>query len=108
MRLRVSILLGLMVCIIALVYLASRKSTPAVETTAVTNVPSAPSSSFRKIANESATAATELAQPAPPPGSNLWQRLADGEDDFQLSSEQWAEYLRQFVIGPIGRVDSEA
>jgi hypothetical protein len=78
------------------VYLASRKSTPVVETTAVTNVPSATRPSFRKNANLSATAATELAQPTPQPASNLWQRLADGEDDFQLSSGQWAEYLRQF------------
>ncbi|HMJ92054.1 MAG TPA: hypothetical protein VK530_19690 [Candidatus Acidoferrum sp.] len=97
MRLRVFILLALMVGVIGLMFLAARKSdrsTPATAT--ITNSPSATAAAFRRTARASSLAAADLAEHAPVPTSNVFQRIASGELDLHLDSEQLAEYLRQY------------
>src|ERR1043166_4766944 len=96
MRLPVSIILGLILVIVVLISFISRNSKPAIVTVTITNAPAAKLFSFKRFAKTSSAVTTELAEPAPVAATNIWQRLMDGEDDFQLSAEQWAEYLRQF------------
>jgi hypothetical protein len=98
MRFRVAIFLALICGIVGLIYVAGRKA-HAPEPAVASNTPSAPvsRSTFRKTENASAAALTDLAGPAPPHNtSNIFQRIAAGEVDLQLTSEQIAEYLRRY------------
>ncbi len=98
MRLRVLILLAVMIGVIGLVFFATRKSDhSASATTAVTNSPSPVLKSFGKVARTSgALAAADLAEPAALPATNIFQRLTGGLEEFTLTPEQLAEYLRQY------------
>jgi hypothetical protein len=98
MRLRAFIVLGLVVGIVALIYFGRRPfdgERPSLSAAPANTTP-AVRSPF-----QSSTRSEALADAAEPSTSsivtsNLFQRLASGEVDFQLTPEQTAEYLRQF------------
>lgn len=96
MRFRVAIFVGSTVVIFAVIFFASRKSVPTAETAQSANAPTARTTDFRKLARAPSATITELDEPAAPSTSNMLQRLMEGEDDLQLSAEQWSEYLRQY------------
>jgi hypothetical protein len=96
MRFRTFIILALALGMIALVYVAERKSHRTVQapSDSITNPSSAARTAFRKTANTLAPA--DSVEPVPIGTSNIFQRMMSGELDLQLTSEQWAEYLRQY------------
>jgi len=97
MRSRAVILtVALLAGLIALVYLAERKSPSAGESSEspVTHPPARPPSPFRRSASPGPAA--DATPPPPETTSNLFQRLSSGEVDLQLTAEQCAEYLRQY------------
>ena len=96
MRFRTSIILVLALGMIALVYVAGRKSQRTVQapSDSITNPTPATRTAFRKTANP--LASVDAAEPASAGTSNIFQRMMSGELDLQLTSEQWAEYLRQY------------
>ena len=87
--------------VIALVYLAGRRprGPASLDATAGTNRAAlGTESSFKKRANGSPfkNPASDSVEPAPPVNtSNFFQRVASGELEVDLTSEQWAEYFRQ-------------
>jgi hypothetical protein len=100
MRLRVITILALLVGAILLVRMlrpGPPARTPEV-TTSDTESPREAASSFRKAIHS--LSAPDGAEPAATvstgTGSNRFQRIASGEIDLQLTSEQMAEYLRRF------------
>ena len=99
MRIRTVIILALALGVIGLVWIAGRKSHSRADTdgVAITNTPPAARTAFRRAASVAALDAADLPPSAPPVNaSNIFQRLAAGEIDLQLTSEQIAEYLRQY------------
>src|SRR5438876_3906431 len=97
MRFRVLIIVALVRAVVGLVYVTGRKSPGPTEpsSVSVTNPSLATQAIFRRTAHAATTAdASEF--PAPITTSNLFQRLMLGEVDLQLTTEQLAEYLRQY------------
>ena len=95
MRSRLVIIPALALGIVALVYLAGRKSPPRLseaQSVSVTNSGIVASSSFKRAARIGAAAETD--SDASGSTSNLFQRLMAGEAD--LTPEQLAEYLRRY------------
>ncbi|HWN97472.1 MAG TPA: hypothetical protein VNT99_20740, partial [Methylomirabilota bacterium] len=97
MRAHVAILLGVIIGILALVYLAGRKSSRSTTAAAaVTNTAPANVALRWKTRIPPATLAPEFEEPMEPPPSNFLQRANADDFDFHLTAEQKAEYLRQF------------
>jgi len=97
MRSRALFIVALVFGVIGLVYVTGRKSHDSSEALDASKSNSQPitSSTFRKAANT--FAAVDAAEPpSPATTSNLFQLLMAGELDLELTSEQWAEYLRQY------------
>jgi hypothetical protein len=95
MRSRLVIILALALGIMALVYVAGRKSQShfsEAQRASLTNSRIAASSSFKRAAHLAAASDSD----SPGTTSNLFQRLMVGEVDLQLTSEQLAEYLRRY------------
>jgi hypothetical protein len=98
MRLRALGILALVLGIIALVFVASRKSHPSPEAinASITNVPLEQQSTLKKTVRASSLAGDDAAPTASGTVSNLFERFMAGELDLQLTPEQTAEYLRQY------------
>jgi hypothetical protein len=95
MRARLLITVALVLGVIALVYVAGRKSSGPVEASNLSATNTSPAkTTFKKMARVSAADSGEAS--APGTSSNLFDRLVSGEVDLELSTEQWAEYLRRY------------
>jgi hypothetical protein len=95
MRPRVLVLGALMAGILGLLFLAGRKPTRAT-IASVTNTASANPISKRAARIPPATVAVDLEEPLPASPTNFVQRANAGDEDFHLTPEQQAEYLRRF------------
>lgn len=95
MRTGVLIVAGLALGIVALVFVTGRRTAlaPMPVTMAVTNQQPI-ASTFRRTARVAAEIGEGEGSDAS--SSNLLQRIASGDVDFQLNAEQLAEYLRQY------------
>jgi hypothetical protein len=95
MRTKVLIVAGLMLAVVALVFVTGRRP-PSAPQTGVPSITNARpiKSTFKRTPQ---AFAGEIAE-ADSQGSslNIFQRLSSGEMDLQLSAEQLAEYLRQY------------
>jgi hypothetical protein len=99
MRLRAILIFALVAGIIGLVYVAGRKARHSPDVTpADASTSSIGRSAFKRVPMSSSSQPDlESANLSPPAAtSNLFQRLMSGEVDLQLTSEQLAEYLRQY------------
>jgi hypothetical protein len=96
MRSRVLIIVALVLGVVGLVYITGRKShDPVAVSVSITNAPPATQSTFRKTARTPVMAEpAEMAAPATT--SSLFERLRSGETNLNLTTEQLAEYLRQY------------
>src|SRR5262245_63273051 len=95
MRPRVLVVGVLLAGIFALLYLAGRKPTRA-KIASVTNTASANPLSKRAVRIPPPMPAFDLEEPSPPSPSNFVQRANAGDEDFHLTPEQQAKYLRRF------------
>jgi hypothetical protein len=97
MRLRPVIIVALLLGILALVYITGRKARHPLEASnaSLTNSRIGAPSSFKRAAHLAAAAEATDSDPSGST-SNIFQRLAAGEVDLQLTPEQLAEYLRRY------------
>jgi hypothetical protein len=101
MRFRILLILALLAGVIGLIWMTGRKSPQPGRSDSLSSeegqASSATKSTFRRKSapGSSPHNGGDATEPATTTGSNWMQRVATGELDTDLTTEQWAEYFRQ-------------